>query len=708
MTSRIFIIGLISLIIFSCKNQNKENQISNEQKEISPIDSLSNQEIPKGKLSAETLWKFGRLSDSQLSPDGKTIAYCVTYYDIKKNKGYTDIYTISSDGGDAKKITNFAGHENNIQWSNDSKKIYFLASESGSNQIWSINIDGTDATQISFIDGDINSFKLAPSNDKLFYTKDVKVEKTVSEIYPDLPMANVKITNDLMYRHWNNWTDENYSHIFISDIKNNKIENGIDIMPNERWDSPLSPYFDNEEISWSNNGKLLAYTSKKLHGKDYAVSTNSDIYIYNTENNSTINITEGMNGYDKYPVFSNNDKFIAWQSMETPGYESDKERLFIYNIETKEKTYLTDLYDQNAAHYVWNENDTEIYFITGINATYQISKINIDNKQITQLTKGKHNYNTIQKAGNVIVGEKMSMEFANEIFRIEESNNEIASEKQLTFTNKNIYDNVKMGKSEERWIKTTDGKEMLVWIIYPPDFDPTKKYPALLYCQGGPQSAVSQFFSFRWNFQMMVANDYIVIAPNRRGLPTFGTEWNKQISGDYGGQNMKDYLSAVDEMKKESFIDENKLGAIGASYGGFSVYWLAGNHNKRFKAFIAHNGMFNLESQYAATEEMFFVNHDLGGPYWEKNNQIAQKSYATSPHKFVQNWDAPIMIITGEYDFRIPYTEGMQAFNSAKLLGLEAKLLHFPNETHFVTKPQNAILWQREFFAWLDKYLKNK
>lgn len=699
---KLFLGILVFTILFSaCKIKHENDNKSNAESAKSKLDSLSKQGITGDRITPENLWKFGRVSDAQLSPDGKTVIYGVSRYNIATNKSYTDIFSISIEGGEAIQLTDFEGPEFNHRWNADGSKIYFIAYENGDGQIWEMNADGSDKKQISEITDGINSFEF--SGNKVFYTKDVKMEKTPQEIHPDLPLTNVRIIEDLMYRHWNDWSDYKFSHVFISELNNEKIVDGKDIMEGEPFDSPLSPYFDNTEISWSPDGKYIAYSCKKLSGKDYAISTNSDIYLYDVETGTTTNITDGMPGYDKYPVFSNDSKKIAFQSMKTPGYESDKDRLLVYNIETNEETDLTADFDQSVSHIVWSDDDSEINFISGINATYQLYKINVASKQVTQITKGHHNYNSFSKAGNVFIGEKMSISMATEIFKI---NAETGEETQLTYTNKNIYDKLEMGKVEERWVKTTDGKDMLVWVIYPPKFDANKKYPALLYCQGGPQSAVSQFFSYRWNFQIMAANDYVIIAPNRRGLPTFGSEWNAQISGDYGGQNMKDYLSAVDELKKEPFIDENRIGAVGASYGGFSVFWLAGHHEKRFKAFISHCGMFNLESQYAATEEMFFVNHDLGGAYWEKDNKIAQNSYANSPHKFVQNWDTPIMIITGGKDFRIPYTESLQAFNAAKLIGVDAKLLYFPEETHFVLKPQNSILWQREFFAWLDKYLK--
>jgi dipeptidyl aminopeptidase/acylaminoacyl peptidase len=698
---KLFFFAVSALILVSC-GEKSGSDASSGQPSVTKSDSLASQPITETRVTPELLWKFGRVGETVLSPDGKTIAITITRYSISENKGYTDIYTIPSDGGEMKRITGFAGPEFNIQWSVDGTLIYFLATESGSSQLWQMNANGSGQRQISSVEGDISSFKISPDSKKILYCKDVKLDKSPADIHTDLPKTNVYIAEDLMYRHWNSWTDYHYSHVFVSDM-GAEVKEGKDIMENEKFDSPLSPYFDAEEITWSPDGNIIAYTCKKQSGKDYAVSTNSDIYLYTVSDGTTKNVTEGMMGYDKYPVFSPDGKYIAWQSMETPGYESDKERLFVMDLATGTKTYLNENFDQNAAHYFWTEDAKEIFFISGYHATHQVYKINVETKEVKQITSGKHDYTAIQQAGGVFIGNKMSMQMATEIFKIDIATGQ---ETQISFVNKNIYDKVQMGTSVERWVKTTDGKQMLVWVILPPGFDSTKTYPAFLYCQGGPQSAVSQFWSYRWNFQIMAANDYVVIAPNRRGLPSFGQEWNRQISGDYGGQNMKDYLSATDAIAKEPWVDANRLGAVGASYGGFSVYWLAGNHNKRFKAFISHCGMFNLESQYAETEEVFFTEFDLGGPYWDKNNTVAQRSYANSPHRFVKNWDTPILIISGGYDFRIPYTESLQAFNTAQLLGIPSKLLIFPEETHFVLKPQNSILWQREFFGWLDKWLK--
>ncbi|MBN2814613.1 MAG: S9 family peptidase, partial [Bacteroidales bacterium] len=529
----------------------------------------------------------------------------------------------------------------------------------------------------------------------------VKLDSTVQDKYADLPLAKGMVFEDMMYRHWDAWHDYTYSHIFITEIRDGKIGKGTDILDGERYDSPLPPYFDMADIAWSPDGVTLAYSCKKLHGKAFAESTNTDIFLYDVEGKTTENITDGMPGYERYPVFSPDGSRLAFMSMATPGYEADKERLFVYDLNNREKTYLTDGFDQNATHFTWSADGEQLYFISGTKATYQVYAINTRSREIRQITKGHHDYTALAWQNEMMTGMKGTLSMPPEIFRIEPSD---GSETQLTFTNKNIYDVIKTGKVEERWIKTTDGKDMLVWVIYPPDFDPGKKYPALLYCQGGPQSAVSQRFSFRWNMQLMAANDYIVVAPNRRGLPTFGQEWNAQISGDYGGQNIKDYLSAIDALCKEPYVDKERLGAVGASYGGYSVLYLAGNHNKRFKAFISHCGMFNLESQAAGTEEMFFVHHDLGGYYWDNPKP---KSYTQfSPHLYVDKWDTPIMLVTGMNDFRIPYTESLQAFNIAQLRGIPSKLLIYPDENHWVLKPQNSILWQREFFGWLDKWLK--
>ncbi|HCT30168.1 MAG TPA: peptidase S9 [Bacteroidales bacterium] len=697
------LINLIAMALVitgtSCSTAEKE-----QKKEPLKIDvSLTQDEISKGLLTPEIMWKFGRVNNPCLSPDGKTLAYTITFYNLKENRGITHLYSVSTDGGEPKQLTNGIGSQSNPQWSADGQLIRFLSTDSGSSQIWEIKADGTGLHQISSIDGDIDGFMFSSDGEKVLYAKAVKLENLSIDLHPDMDKANVRIIDNLMYRHFDYWEDGSYSHIFIADLKNGALQDAKDINENEKWDTPMATDFDIAEVQWSPDGKKVVYCSKKLYGKDYAVSTNSDIYIYDLESGKTENITSENVGYDRSPSYSPNGQYIAWTSMELPGNESDQKRLFILDLTTNQKTYLTEGFDQNVDQYIWGEDSKSIYFTSGIKGTDQLFKIDITSKAIAQITKGIHDYTVCLKNNGVLIGQRMSMSMAAELYKVDETS---GTETQLTFTNKNIYDNIKMGEVQERWVKTTDGKDMLVWVILPPNFDKTKKYPTLLYCQGGPQSTVSQFWSYRWNFQIMAANGYVIVAPNRRGVPSFGKAWNAQISGDYSGQNIMDYLSAIDNVSKEPWVDKDKLGCVGASYGGYSVFYLAGHHQKRFKAFIAHCGMFNFESFYAATEETFFPNNDLGGPYWDKNNAIAQKSYANSPHKFVQNWDTPIMIITGEMDLRIPYTESLQAFNAAQLRGIPSKLLVYPKETHFVLKPQNAVIWQREFFGWLDKWLK--
>lgn len=683
------------LFIASCKtNEKKSDEIIDFPK------ALTEKEIAEAVLSPEILWKFGRLGEFVLSPDKNTVLYTVTWYNVEDNKGVTDIYSIDVKGGEALKLTNSDDSYYNVRWTPDGRRIAFLGTHKGAMQIFEMNPDNTAKVRISDIEGGINGFEFSPAGDKLFYIKNVKIDNCATDIYPDLPKANVRIAEDLMYRHWNRWSDGSYSHIFITLYNSERIKGGTDIMEDEPWDAPMSPYFDQSEINWSPDGKLLAYTCKKMKGKDYALSTNSDIYLYDIATGVTENLTKGLKGYDRYPVFSPDGTHLAWQSMKTPGFEADKDRLFIINLENGKMTNLTEKLDQDAANIVWSDDSRKVYFISGIKATYQIYSIDLETKSIDQLTSGSHDYISFKKGNDFFVGNKMSMSMAPELFRIDIKD---GSEVGISSINEQIYTKINFGEVEERWIRTTDNKQMLVWVIYPPDFDPQKKYPALLYCQGGPQSAVSQFFSYRWNFQLMAANGYIIVAPNRRGLPTFGKEWNDQISGDYGGQNIKDYLSAIDALSKEPFIDKNRLGAVGASYGGFSVFYLAGHHKGRFKAFISHCGVFNFESMYASTEEMFFVNYDYKGAYWEKPRP---RSYVFSPHLYIDKWDTPILIITGEHDYRIPYTESIQAFNAAQLRGVPSKLLVFPDETHWVTKPQNSILWQREFYKWLDQWLK--
>ena len=664
-----------------------------------------NPEVPKlasDIMTPEVLWSFGRIGEPVVSPDGTTVLYSVTNYNIEENKSYRDLYTVSVNGGNPVRITSTPEKESSAVWRPDGKKIGFLSSKSGEIQLWEMNTDGSGPVQISEIKGGISGFKYSPDGSKILFTADVKMKKDVHDLFPDLPKANAYLETDLMYKHWDEWV-QTVPHPFVADYKDDKIANAVDLLEGEPYESPMKPFGGVEQLDWSPNGKTIAYTCRKKTGKEYALSTNSDIYFYNVETKKTENKTQGMMGYDQNPVFSPDGKWLAWESMERDGYEADKNRLFVMNLQTGEKTDMSANFDQNSSNLVWSSDSKNLYFVSCWHALTQVYRLDLASKKITQVTKGVQDYAFVAEAKDMLIGMKHSMSKPDEIYTI---NPKTGIETELSFLNKPILDQLTLSKVEERWIKTTDNKEMLTWVIYPPHFDPNKKYPTILFCEGGPQSTVSQFWSYRWNFQQMAANGYIVVAPNRRGLPGFGMEWLEQISGDYGGQNMKDYLSAIDAVAKEPYVDKDKLGCVGASYGGFSVYWLAGHHEKRFKAFIAHDGMFNLEQQYLETEEMWFVNWDLGGPYWDKTNAVAQRSYANSPHLFVDKWDSPILVIHGEKDYRILASQGMAAFNAAVLRGVPAQMLILPDENHWVLQPQNGILWQRVFKQWLDKWLK--
>ncbi len=659
-------------------------------------------EVKEGLLTPELLNSFGKISGVQVSPDGNTLLYGVGYTSIEQNKGNRELFTQSIDGSDKRQITNTGFSEQNEQFMDGGKKIAFLSNESGSVQLWTMNVDGTNRTRVSDIEGGIEGFLLSPDESKVLYIASIKLGNTTAERYPDLSKASGRIVTDLMYKHWDEWK-ESVPHPFVADFDGKALSNPVDLLQGEPYESPVKPFGGIEQLAWSPDSKQIAYTSRKKTGMEYAVSTNTDIYLYDIESRATTNLTDGMMGYDINPAFSPDGTKLAFQSMERDGYESDKNRLFVLDLATKEKHYVTAQYDANADNFSWGRDNETLYMVSCVKATTHLYKVTWPTKEITRITEGVCDFTSVAVANNCLIALNRSMSQPVEIYRVDETTGEYSN---LSQENKALLEKVRMGKVEERWIATTDGKKMLTWVIYPPDFDPAKKYPALLYCQGGPQSTVSQFWSTRWNPQLMAANGYIVVAPNRRGLPSFGQEWLEQISGDYGGQNMKDYFSAIDALKAEPFVDENRLGAVGASYGGFSVYWLAGNHNKRFKAFISHAGIFNLEMQYLETEEMWFANWDLGGPFWDKSNATAQRTYASSPHRFVDKWDTPILITHGELDYRILASQGMAAFNAAKLRGIPTEMLIYPDENHWIARPQNSILFHRVFLGWLDKHLK--
>lgn len=688
----------VLLLLAAC---NSKESVETSSKNDDKMISKNEIQIPEGKVTPEALWAFGRMGGAELSPDGTKILYSVTYYSVEQNSSNCEWFVMNLDGTDIRQITKTPFSEYAAHWRKDGKKITFLSAESGSMQLWEMNDQGSARVQISNIDGGISDYLFSPDESKIIYIANVPYGKRTVDIYPDLPKTTGIIVDDLMYKHWDEWVTS-VPHPFVADFDGKEIKNAFDLLDGTGYECPMKPFNGVEDLAWSPDGKTIAYACKKKTGLEYAISTNTDIYLYNLDTKQTVNMTEGMMGYDLMPQFSPDGSKIAWISMERDGYESDKKRLFVADANGDNKVYMTEDFDYNTDFIQWTPDNQGLWFIACKEAVTNIWKIDM-NKNIAQITDGVHDYEWMTQTLNGLIGMRHSMSAPNDLYAI---NPETGEQKQITFENKHLLDQITMGRVEKRWIKTTDNKQMLTWIIYPPHFDSTKTYPAVLYCEGGPQSTVSQFWSYRWNFQIMAANDYIIVAPNRRGLPGFGQEWLEQISGDYGGQNMKDYLAAIDEMKNEPYVDENRLGCVGASYGGFSVYWLAGHHDKRFKAFIAHDGIFNIEQQYLETEEMWFANWDMGGAYWEKDNAIAQRTFANSPHKFVDKWDTPILCIHGEKDYRILASQGMSAFNAAKLRGLDAELLIFPDENHWVLSPQNGVLWQRTFASWLDKYLK--
>ena len=690
-----------SVLLGAC-SQSEVKESNVETPAPTPIIGRSDMKIPEGRMTPEALWAMGRIAGINVSPDGNKIVYSVGYYSVPENKSNREIFVMNADGSDNRQITQTPFSENEAKWIKNGAKIAFLSSENGTSQLWEMNPDGTERRQLSNYDGNIEGFSFSPDEKKVLFIAQVKTVPSTKDKYPDLDKTTGIIVTDLMYKHWDEWVTT-APHPFVADFDGDKVANPIDIMEGEPYESPMKPFGGIEQLAWNTTSDKVAYTSRKKVGKDYALSTNSDIYVYDLNTKQTVNISEGMMGYDTNPQYSPDGKSIAWLSMERDGYESDQNRLIVMNLESGEKKFVSKDFDSSVNEFCWSADSNSIYFTGVWHGEIQIYAADVQTCTFRAITSGMNDYAGIGLLGDKLIAMRHSMSAADEIFTVSPSTGEAT---QLTYENKYLYDQMEMGKVEGRWMKTTDGKQMLTWIIYPPHFDPNKKYPTLLYCEGGPQSPVSQFWSYRWNFQIMAAHDYIIVAPNRRGLPGFGKEWNEEISGDYGGQCMKDYFTAIDEFSKEPFVDKDRLGCVGASFGGFSVYWLAGHHNGRFKAFIAHDGIFNMEMQYLETEEMWFANWDMGGAYWDKQNKTAQRTFANSPHRFVDKWDTPILCIHGEKDYRILANQGMAAFNAAVLRGIPAELLIYPDENHWVLQPQNGVLWQRTFFEWLDKWLK--
>ena len=661
--------------------------------------------VQDGRFTPELMWKLGKMGEYALSPDGSKIAYTTTFYDMAQNKGNAEIYLIPTDGkSEAMRLTNTSQSEFNPVWLNASTLLFARG-----NDICSIDIDSKAEKVLGTIESGLEGFKVSPDGTQILYISDLPVRRPddINKLYTGLDQTTGRINEDLMYRHWDNWVDE-YPHIFLASLQNGKVdvEKALDVIGNNAFECPMRPWGGVEQFNFSPDGKHIAYTCRKKTGKEYALRTNSDIYVYTIATGETVNLSEGIMGYDQNPVFSHDGTKLAWESMEHDGYESDKLRLMVYDFATGTKTDYTEAFDYGVSSISWSDDDAQMLAVVMYRGTNEIFAFDVASKAIRQVTKGTHDINGFSLSGNDIYANEVSMQHPSEIFHYTLADTNQAGT-QLTNINTEVLSLVRMGRTEPHWIPTSDGKEMLVWLIYPFNYDSTKTYPALLFCEGGPQSMVSQFWSTRWNFEVMSGAGYFVIAPNRRGCPGFGTEWCEEISGDYGGLCMKDYMTATDYFAQNMpQIDAERIGACGASFGAYSIYWLAGhNENHRFKAFLAHNGMFNFEQQCLETEEYWFTNWDLGGPYWEKNAKTAH-SYANSPHLFVDRWNTPICVVHSEFDFRIVASQGMAAYNAAKLRGLDARYLYFPDETHWVLRPQNSLLWHRNFIDWFDKYLK--
>ena len=684
--------------------------------------------LASDRMTPEALWAMGRIGGAQASPDGKQVVYQVGYYSVKENKSHQILYVMDADGKNKRQLTTSAKSETDATWIENGQKIAYLFG----GQVWKMDADGSNKQQLTHSKADIEGFKFSPDGKRVILIKSIPYYGTIKKNPDDLPLTTGMVITDMNYRHWDHYV-ESIPHPYVAQVTANGIDEGKDILEGEPYECPMAPFGGVEQLAWSPDSKQIAYTCRKREGLAYAISTDSDIYLYDIDSQATRNLckpanyqepaidptktmaTQAVNhqdgdfnvGYDQNPKFSPDGKYVAWQSMKHNGYESDRNRLLVYNLATGEKQYVTESFDTNVDEFCWGNDSQTLYFLACWHACVNVYQTNLKG-QVSQITDGWYDYGSVQLLGNTkkLLVTRHSMSHPDDIYSIAlKKKPEIT---QLTDENKHIFDQLEIGKIQQRWVKTTDGKEMLVWVILPPHFDETKKYPTLLFCEGGPQSPVSQFWSYRWNFQIMAAHGYVVIAPNRRGLPGFGSEWNEKVSGDWTGQCMNDYLSAIDDAAANlPFVDRERLGAVGASFGGFSVYYLAGHHDKRFKCFIAHDGAFNLESMYTDTEEAWFSNWEYDDAYWNKDQtDRARRTYENSPHKAVDNWDTPILCIHGEKDYRINANQGFGAFNAARMKGIPAELLLFPDENHWVLKPQNGILWQRTFFNWLDRWLK--
>ena len=735
-------IAATALMITACGTEKENNQVNIERQTI---------QLESDQMTPEALWAMSRIGGYQASPDGQHVVFQMGYYSVKENKSHQVLWMMNADGSEQRQLTTDADNETDAQWL-DAETIAFLKG----GEVWQMNIDGKARKQLSKTEGKVEGFMFSPDGKKVILLQSIDFNEIIKKNPEDLPKATGRLVTDLMYRHWDHYV-ESIQHPFLAEITANGISDAIDILEGYPYECPMEPFGGMEQLAWSPDSKYIAFTCRCKTGLDYSISTDSDIFLYDVESgdmNNTKNLckngcefdvvpdeglayhtdnllnptktlknqrinqmqTDQNVGYDTNPKFSPDGRYVAWLSMERDGYESDRSRLCVYDLSklaeepaADAKTYVTEAFDSGVDDFCWAADSYTIYYIGVWHATENLYKTNLKG-EVKQLTEDWADFGSLQMLDSEkILAERHSYVAPADLYVVTPgdsiANTQVA---QITEVNKDILDQLAKPSVQQRWVKTTDGKQMLTWIVLPPHFDATKKYPTLLFCEGGPQSPVSQFWSYRWNFFIMASQGYVIVAPNRRGLPGFGQEWLEEISGDWTGQCMKDYLSAIDDAAENlPFVDKDRLGAVGASFGGFSVYYLAGHHDKRFKCFIAHDGAFNLEAMYTETEENWFSNWEYDDAYWNKDQTArAKRTYENSPHRFVDKWDTPILCIHGEKDYRINSTQGMSAFNAARMRGIEAQLLIFPDENHWVLKPQNGILWQRTYFNWLDRWLK--
>ncbi len=736
MMKRVTTMAAAVLLLAACGSQKESDKVNIEKQTV---------QIENGQMTPEALWAMSRIGGYQASPDGQHIVFQMGYYSVKENANHQVLWMMNADGSEQRQLTTDADNETDAQWLDD-ETIAFLKG----GEVWKMNLGGGSRKQLSETEGKVEGFMFSPDRKQVIVLKSIPFNEIIQKNPDDLPKATGRVVNDLMYRHWDHYV-ESIQHPFLYSVGDgfSIATDGKDILEGEPYECPMEPFGGMEQLAWSVDSKFIAFTCRCKTGLSYSVSTDSDIFLYDAESgdmsktknlcknhewgvvsdgtvpyeidnlldptkslkNQFVNTNlKDMNvGYDTNPKFSPDGRYVAWLSMERDGYEADRNRLCVYDLKEGTKTYVTESFDSNVDDYCWAPDSKTIYYIGVWHATENLYRTNLQG-EVKQLTNEWADFGSLQMLNDkAVLAERHSFTAPADLYVVTPGDS-ISDTKasQITEVNKEILDQLGKPSVEQRWVKTSDGKEMLTWIILPPNFDATKKYPTLLFCEGGPQSPVSQFWSYRWNFFIMASQGYVIVAPNRRGLPGFGQEWLEEISGDWTGQCMKDYLAAIDDAAQNlPYVDKDRLGAVGASFGGFSVYYLAGHHDKRFKCFIAHDGAFNLEAMYTETEENWFSNWEYDDAYWNKDQTArARRTYENSPHRFVDKWDTPILCIHGEKDYRINATQGMSAFNAARMRGIEAQLLIFPDENHWVLKPQNGILWQRTYFGWLDRWLK--